>query len=152
MCVRPRRPRVHAVNGLTYELRAGRMLAIIGESGSGKTVSSRALMGLLPATATIDRVGPVSTAWSWSACPRSEMRRHRGADIAMVFQDPTRSLNPTMSIGAQITEAIRAHEPVDPRRPSSARSNCCRWSGSRRRTGASTSIRTSSPAACGNGS
>ena len=45
--------RVHAVNGLTYQLRAGRTLAIIGESGSGKTVSSRALMGLLPSTATV---------------------------------------------------------------------------------------------------
>src|SRR5688500_13117557 len=100
--------RVHAVNGLTYQLRAGRTLAIIGESGSGKTVSSRALMGLLPATATVTgsaRVGGVELV----GMPEDEMRRHRGADIAMVFQDPTRSLNPTMRIGIQITEAIRAH-------------------------------------------
>ncbi|HKT04184.1 MAG TPA: ABC transporter ATP-binding protein [Rugosimonospora sp.] len=100
--------RVHAVNGLSYQLQAGRTLALIGESGSGKTVSSRALMGLLPGTAavtgsaTIDGVELVGM-------PEEEMRRHRGKDIAMVFQDPTRSLNPTMRIGSQITEAIRAH-------------------------------------------
>ena len=105
--------RVQAVNGLTYQLRAGRTLAIIGESGSGKTVSSRALMGLLPATATVTgsaRLDGVELV----GMPEDEMRHHRGADIAMVFQDPTRSLNPTMRVGTQITEAIRAHSPVEP--------------------------------------
>jgi oligopeptide/dipeptide ABC transporter ATP-binding protein len=104
--------RVNAVNGLSYQLRAGTMLAIVGESGSGKTVSSRALMGLLPASATVTgsaRIDGVELV----GMPEPEMRRHRGADIAMVFQDPTRSLNPTMRIGAQITEAIRAHERVE---------------------------------------
>ena len=103
--------RVHAVNGLTYQLRAGRTLAIIGESGSGKTVSTRALMGLLPTTATVTgsaRLDGVELV----GLPEDEMRRHRGADIAMVFQDPTRSLNPTMRIGTQITEAVRAHTEV----------------------------------------
>jgi oligopeptide/dipeptide ABC transporter ATP-binding protein len=105
--------RVHAVNGLSYQLRAGRTLAIIGESGSGKTVSTRALMGLLPPTATVTgsaRLDGVELV----GLPEHEMRRHRGADIAMVFQDPTRSLNPTMRVGSQITEAIRAHTEVEP--------------------------------------
>jgi oligopeptide/dipeptide ABC transporter ATP-binding protein len=100
--------RVHAVNGLSYQLRVGRTLAIIGESGSGKTVSSRALMGLLPPTATVTgsaRMDGVELV----GMPEEDMRRHRGADLAMVFQDPTRSLNPTMRIGTQITEAVRAH-------------------------------------------
>jgi len=104
--------RVHAVNGLSYQLRAGQTLAIVGESGSGKTVSSRALMGLLPPTATVTgsaRIDGVELV----GMPEEEMRRHRGADIAMVFQDPTRSLNPTMRIGTQITEAVRAHSRVD---------------------------------------
>jgi oligopeptide/dipeptide ABC transporter ATP-binding protein len=104
--------RVHAVNGLSYELRAGRTLAIIGESGSGKTVSSRALMGLLPPSATVSgsaRIDGVELV----GMPEEEIRRYRGADIAMVFQDPTRSLNPTMKVGTQITEAIRAHGEVE---------------------------------------
>ena len=104
--------RVRAVNGLSFQLRSGRTLAIIGESGSGKTVSSRALMGLLPRTATVTgsvRIDGVELV----GMSDEEMRRHRGADIAMVFQDPTRSLNPTMRIGSQITEAVRAHAKVD---------------------------------------
>ena len=104
--------RVHAVNGLSYQLRDGRTLAIIGESGSGKTVSSRALMGLLPPSATVTgsaRIGGVELV----GMPEEQLRRYRGADIAMVFQDPTRSLNPTMRIGTQITEAVRAHGQVD---------------------------------------
>jgi oligopeptide/dipeptide ABC transporter ATP-binding protein len=104
--------RVYAVNGLSYQLRAGNMLAIVGESGSGKTVSSRALMGLLPDSAIVSgsaRIDGVELV----GMPEHEMRKHRGADIAMVFQDPTRSLNPTMRIGSQITEAVRAHADVE---------------------------------------
>jgi oligopeptide/dipeptide ABC transporter ATP-binding protein len=104
--------RLYAVNGLSYQLRAGQMLAIIGESGSGKTVSSRALMGLLPATATVTGSAQIDGV-ELLGMPEQEMRRHRGADIAMVFQDPTRSLNPTMRVGTQITEAVRAHARVD---------------------------------------
>nr|WP_274637287.1 ABC transporter ATP-binding protein [Microbacterium bovistercoris] len=104
--------RVHAVNGLSYELKAGRMLAIIGESGSGKSVSVRALMGLLPPSATVTgsaRLGGTELV----GLPEAVMRRMRGDDIAMVFQDPTRSLNPTMSVGAQIVEAVRTKTAVD---------------------------------------
>ena len=104
--------RVNAVNGLSYRLAAGRMLAIIGESGSGKSVSSRALMGLLPPTATVTgsaRLAGVELV----GMPEGEMRRRRGADIAMVFQDPARSLNPTMRIGLQITEALHVHDRLD---------------------------------------
>jgi oligopeptide/dipeptide ABC transporter ATP-binding protein len=104
--------RVMAVNGLSYQLHAGRMLAIIGESGSGKSVSSRALMGLLPDTASVSGSALFEGVELVGRSDR-EMRRHRGADLAMVFQDPTRSLNPTMRIGTQITEAIRAHADID---------------------------------------
>ncbi len=104
--------RVQAVNGLSYQLHAGRTLAIIGESGSGKSVSSRALMGLLPATARVSGSARFEGVELLGRSDR-EMRRHRGADLAMVFQDPTRSLNPTMRVGSQITEAIRAHADVD---------------------------------------
>jgi oligopeptide/dipeptide ABC transporter ATP-binding protein len=102
---------VRAVDGVTYKVDAGRTLAIIGESGSGKTVGCRAIMGLLP----------VGTEISGSARLRgteliglsdSQLRKHRGSEMAMVFQDPARSLNPTMQVGKQITEAIRTHRKV----------------------------------------
>jgi oligopeptide/dipeptide ABC transporter ATP-binding protein len=102
---------IRAVDGVSYQVEPGRTLAIIGESGSGKTVGCRAIMGLLP----------LGTAISGSArlhgteligLSDSQLRKHRGSDMAMVFQDPARSLNPTMRVGKQITEAIRTHRKV----------------------------------------
>jgi oligopeptide/dipeptide ABC transporter ATP-binding protein len=104
--------RVVAVDGLSYRVATGQTLALIGESGSGKTVSSRAVVGLLPPTATV--TGSIRFAGEeLVGLSDRQMRRHRGADVAMVFQDPSRSLNPTMRIGAQLTEAIRAHHSLD---------------------------------------
>jgi oligopeptide/dipeptide ABC transporter ATP-binding protein len=104
--------RINAVNGLSYELVPGRMMAIIGESGSGKSVSSRALMGLLPPTAEIS--GSIRLdGRELIGLDEKELRKLRGGDIAMVFQDPARSLNPTMKIGLQITEAVRVHSELD---------------------------------------
>jgi oligopeptide/dipeptide ABC transporter ATP-binding protein len=100
-----------AVDGLSYDLFSGKTLAIIGESGSGKTASCRALMGLLPHDAAISgsaRLGGRELL----GLNEAAMRRHRGSGIAMVFQDPARSLNPTMRVGHQITEAIRHHQRV----------------------------------------
>ncbi len=92
---------VYAVNGLNYEVEAGRTLAIIGESGSGKTASSRAVMGLLPPTANV--TGSIRfDGKELLGLSDKQMRQHRGPDIAMVFQDPSLSLNPTMRIGFQI--------------------------------------------------
>ncbi|MEQ3549556.1 ABC transporter ATP-binding protein [Pseudonocardia nematodicida] len=105
---------VHAVNGLSYSVEPGRTLAIIGESGSGKSVSSRALLGLLPPSARITGSARFDGT-ELVGLPEARMRRHRGADIAMVFQDPARSLNPTMKIGLQVTEAVRAHAELDAR-------------------------------------
>jgi oligopeptide/dipeptide ABC transporter ATP-binding protein len=109
---RTRGREVVAVRGLSYDLRSGRTLAIIGESGSGKTVSSRALMGLLPGTAEVTGSAKFE-GMELIGLSDQGMRRHRGKHIAMVFQDPSRSLNPTMRIGNQITEAIGAHHPLD---------------------------------------
>jgi oligopeptide/dipeptide ABC transporter ATP-binding protein len=99
---------VRAVDGVNYSLRPGRTLAIIGESGSGKTVSSRAIMGLLPPTARISGSAKFEGV-ELLGMSEKELRVRRGPDFAMVFQDPARSLNPTMKIGIQITEAIRSH-------------------------------------------
>jgi len=102
---------VRAVRGVSYRVSAGRTLAIIGESGSGKTVSCRAVMGLLPPTAVVTGSARLEGK-ELLGLPPAEMREHLGADVAMVFQDPVRSLNPTMRIGAQITEAIHEHLPL----------------------------------------
>ena len=99
---------IRAVRGLTYTVSGGRTLAIVGESGSGKTVSCRAVMGLLPPTAIVTGSARLEGK-ELLGLPSAEMREHLGADLAMVFQDPVRSLNPTMRIGAQITEAIHEH-------------------------------------------
>ena len=99
---------VRAVDGVNYSLWPGRTLAIIGESGSGKTVSSRAIMGLLPDTARISGSARFEGVELLGMSDK-ELRIRRGPDFAMVFQDPARSLNPTMKIGTQITEAIRSH-------------------------------------------
>jgi oligopeptide/dipeptide ABC transporter ATP-binding protein len=102
---------VHAVQGVSFTVEPGRTLAIIGESGSGKTVSAYAVLGLLPRTA---RVSGSIRFDGTELVGRSEkdLRDHRGRNAAMVFQDPERSLNPTMRIGTQITEAIRCHLPL----------------------------------------
>jgi len=110
---------IHAVNGLSYTVRRGRMLAIIGESGSGKSVSVRALMGLLPPSAVVEGSALLGDEQLVGRTDRA-MRAIRGRDVSMVFQDPARSLNPTMSVGAQIVEAVRAHRPL-PKREAAAR-------------------------------
>ena len=102
---------IRAVDGVSYRLDAGRTLAIIGESGSGKTVGCRAIMGLLPGTAAISGSARLRGT-EMIGLSDSELRRYRGQDMAMVFQDPARSLNPTMRVGKQITEAITTHRKV----------------------------------------
>ncbi len=99
---------LRAVGGVSYALHAGRTLAIVGESGSGKTVSCRAVVGLLPPSAVVTGSARFQGT-QLIGLTDDQMREHRGADIAMVFQDPARSLNPTMRIGSQIAEAVRAH-------------------------------------------
>jgi oligopeptide/dipeptide ABC transporter ATP-binding protein len=99
---------VHAVNGVSFNVEVGQTLAVIGESGSGKTVTSRAIMGLLPETAVVSGSARFEGE-ELIGLSDKELRHHRGPDFAMVFQDPARSLNPTMKVGHQITEAIHMH-------------------------------------------
>jgi oligopeptide/dipeptide ABC transporter ATP-binding protein len=102
---------VHAVQGISFAIEPGQTIAIIGESGSGKTVSAYALMGLLPRTAEVSgsiRFRGVEVV----GLGERELQEHRGRNVAMVFQNPERSLNPTMKVGSQITEAIRRHLPL----------------------------------------
>ncbi len=102
----------HAVEGVDLTVAAGEVLCVVGESGSGKSVSMLAVMGLLPRTG---RVAAERVAFRGAdllhATPRGR-RRLIGRDMAMVFQEPTTSLNPCYPIGWQIAEALRAHQAV----------------------------------------
>src|ERR1700689_4363315 len=102
---------VRAVDGVSYRDQAGRTLAIIGESGSGKPGGARAIRGLLPAGAAISGSARLRGR-ELIGLSDAQLRKYRGSDMAMVFQDPARSLNPTMRVGSQITEAIRTHRKV----------------------------------------
>jgi oligopeptide transport system ATP-binding protein len=105
---------VKAVNGVSYELRAGDTLGIVGESGSGKTVAALSLMRLLPrGKRTIVEGTVVLDGVDVTKLSSREIRRLRGKDFAMIFQDPLTSLNPALTIERQLTEALLEHEEID---------------------------------------
>ncbi|MER9674008.1 ABC transporter ATP-binding protein [Mesorhizobium sp. M0208] len=98
------------VSDLTFGLMRGETLCIAGESGSGKSMTALAIMGLLPQPAARIRSGSIRLGdQDLAALSESGMRRIRGNRIAMIFQEPMTSLNPVLSIGRQLTEAIEAH-------------------------------------------
>ena len=100
---------VKAVDGISFELERGRTLGIVGESGCGKTVASRSIMGLVQKHG-IQRHGSVRfEGREILKLPDRTMRDLWGAQLAMVFQDPMTSLNPVVKIGRQITESLRHH-------------------------------------------
>lgn len=103
---------VRAVRGVSFDLRQGETMALVGESGSGKTVTCRAVMRLLAKNASLDSGSISLDGTDLLKLNRREMRDVRGNDVAMIFQDPMTSLNPTMKIGRQIGEAVRLHNNV----------------------------------------
>jgi oligopeptide transport system ATP-binding protein len=101
---------VHAVRGVSFDLEAGRTLALVGESGCGKSVTVQAALGLIPTPPGRIRGGSVRfQGLELVGLPGRDAARIRGREIAMIFQDPMTSLNPTMKIGRQITEGLRHH-------------------------------------------
>jgi peptide/nickel transport system ATP-binding protein len=102
------------VHGISFAIAPGETLGLVGESGSGKSATSLAILRLLAPQARVSGSvlfaaprGPVDLL----AVPEKEMRRHRGQDLAIIFQEPMTALNPVMRIGSQIAEAVRAHRP-----------------------------------------
>src|SRR5688572_3494144 len=101
---------VHAVDGVSFDLAAGEVLAVVGESGSGKSVTAMTLMGLTRSpNASFEGTAEYKGS-DLIAASEDELRRVRGAEIAMIFQDPMTSLNPVHKIGSQIIEQIQEHE------------------------------------------
>ena len=102
---------VQAVRGVSLEVQEGEVLAIVGESGCGKSVLCKSVMKLLPQTAYIAGGRILVDGVDITDYREREMEKLRGNVFSMVFQDPMTSLNPTMKIGTQIAEAVRVHEP-----------------------------------------
>jgi peptide/nickel transport system ATP-binding protein len=103
---------VHAVDGISYSVDTGKTLGIVGESGSGKTVSSLTTMGLTRSRTTTISGRIVFEGRELLQASGEELRKIRGNDIAMIFQDPLSSLHPFYKVGFQLVEAVRIHQNV----------------------------------------
>ena len=103
--------KVQAVRGVSFSLQSGEVLAIVGESGCGKSVLCKSIMKLLPNTTRINSGTIAVNGIDITRYREQDMRKLRGNYFSMVFQDPMTSLNPTISIGRQIGEAVKIHNP-----------------------------------------
>ena len=102
-----------AVDGISFGVDAGQTLGLVGESGCGKSMTALAIMRLVPPPGRITDGEIVFDGTNLRALSEADMRERRGRDIAMVFQEPMTSLNPVLTAGAQIGEAIRAHQALN---------------------------------------
>jgi len=100
---------IHAVNGVSFQIRAGETLGVVGESGCGKSVTALALLGILPRAGRVVAGHALFDGRDLLVLSDAELRRIRGRQIAMIFQDPMTSLNPVLTVGRQIREALETH-------------------------------------------
>jgi oligopeptide/dipeptide ABC transporter ATP-binding protein len=108
-----RRGTVHAVNGISFDIAPGETLGIVGESGCGKSVTSLALLGILPRAGKVTNGTAIFGNRDLLQLKDDQLRKVRGREIAMIFQDPMTSLNPVLTIGRQIREALQTHFDMD---------------------------------------
>jgi oligopeptide/dipeptide ABC transporter ATP-binding protein len=101
-----------AVRSVSFKLAPGERLGIVGESGSGKTLTALSIMGLHREPVRVSRGQVLLGGLDLTSLRRRELDKVRGARISMIYQDPATSLNPLMTVGAQILEAIRLHDPM----------------------------------------
>jgi len=104
---------VYAVNGISFDIAPGETLGIVGESGCGKSVTALAILGILPRAGRVPTGTAVFDGRDLLRLSDRQLRGIRGKDIAMIFQDPMTSLNPVLTIGRQIREALQAHLGMD---------------------------------------
>ncbi len=111
---------ITAVDGISFEVPEGETLALVGESGCGKTLTALAVLRLLPPAARLDAERIALRGRDLIHLPERELRAVRGREVGIVFQDPLTALNPVWSVGEQIAETLRVHERLG-RRPARAR-------------------------------
>jgi oligopeptide/dipeptide ABC transporter ATP-binding protein len=111
-----RRGTVHAVDGVSFDLFDGETLGLVGESGCGKSMTLRGILGLLPPRARITRGEVLFQGQNLLVLGKEEIRQVRGRGIGMIFQEPMTALNPVMSVGDQVAEGPRAHLGYDKKR------------------------------------
>jgi oligopeptide transport system ATP-binding protein len=104
---------VYAVNGVSFAVAPGETLGIVGESGSGKSVTALALLGILPRAGRVSAGHAMFEGRDLLTLGDGELRKIRGSEVAMVFQDPMTSLNPVLTVGRQLREPLQAHLGLD---------------------------------------
>lgn len=107
--IRQRKSTVHAVGGVSFSIGAGEMLGLVGESGSGKSMTGMSLVRLLPPGGHIVGGEILLNGEDLTKLSDDRLRRYRGNDVSVIFQDPMTSLDPTMTVGRQIAEPVRLH-------------------------------------------
>ena len=123
---------IHAVNDVSFELEKGKTIGLVGETGAGKTSIAKAILRILPEPPARVKSGEI---WfegrELLGLKEEEMRKIRGKNISMIFQDPMTALNPIMRVGEQIAEVIRLHEKMRQGRGcAKGAAKCWRWSAS----------------------
>ena len=105
---------VHAVRDVSFQLHKGETIAIVGESGSGKSVTARTVMGLLSKRATVGKTATIKlTGEDVLKFSDERMRKLRGNQVSMIFQEPMSSLNPVYTVGAQLVEILHLHNKIE---------------------------------------
>jgi oligopeptide transport system ATP-binding protein len=141
-----------AVDGISFSVESGKITAIIGESGSGKSVACYSMLGLVPMPpGRIDSGRAIFEGQDLLEMSEAQLRAVRGDEIAMIFQDPMTCLNPYLRIGEQLIEPLVLHRGASRSEADGGLSNSSTRSVSAIPTARSTAIPTSSPAACASG-
>ena len=142
---------VRAVDGVSFAVEEGKVLGIVGESGCGKSVTALSIMGLVRSPGRVVSGSVRFDGRELTSLTQNELEDVRGRSIGMIFQDPMTSLNPTLTIGTQITETLRRHLNLSRQDARSAQSSCSKRCTFPTLHDASPTTRTVSRAGCDSG-